>query len=162
MAKKKDKKDAIVEEAEAQARAAKDGKKKKKAKKAKKAKKVAKPKPDPEVRVAERIDAEFEEAAPADEEKKASKVDEGLEAIGKLIDHPLVADIVAAGAVAAVASLAERQVTKAKGSSSGSKETLKFAGKAAAAAMGKRFMAEMEAAKAKAATKKKGSGGEEE
>ncbi len=145
MAKKKDKKkNEILDEAEAQKRAAKKAKKKDK-------------KPKKAVRVAELV----EEEEVSSEEKKSSKVDESMEAIGKLIDHPLVADVVAAGAVAAVASLAERQVTKAKGSPSGSKETLKFAGKAAAAAMGKRFMAEMEAAKAKAA-EKKGSGSEEE
>ena len=149
MAKKKDKKkNEILDEAEAQKRAAMKAKKKdKKDKKPKKA-----------VRVAELVEEEEELSS---EEKKSSKVDESMEAIGKLIDHPLVAAVVAAGAVAAVASLAERQVTKAKGSSSGSKETLKFAGKAAAAAMGKRFMAEMEAARAKAA-EKKGSGSEEE
>ncbi|MCJ8190426.1 hypothetical protein [Sphingomicrobium aestuariivivum] len=146
MAKKDKKKNEILDEAEAQKRAAK--KSKKKEKKEKKEKKATK------VRVAERVEHE-------DDGAKKGKVDESMEAIGKLIDHPLVADVVAAGAVAAVASLAERQVTKAKGSSSGSKETLKFAGKAAAAAMGKRFMAEMEAARAKAAAKK-GSGSEEE
>lgn len=145
MAKKEKKKNEILDEAEAQKRAAKKAKKKEK-----KEKKAGK------VRVAERVDDDGEASG-----DKKGKVDESLEAIGKLIDHPLVADVVAAGAVAAVASLAERQVTKAKGSSSGSKETLKFAGKAAAAAMGKRFMAEMEAAKAKAAAKK-GSGSEEE
>ncbi|WP_265563833.1 hypothetical protein [Sphingomicrobium arenosum] len=150
MAKKDKKKNEILDEAEAQKRAAK--KAKKKAKKAEKAEKV---------RVAERVDGEDDGE---DKPNKKGKVDEGLEAIGKLVDHPLVADIVAAGAVAAVASLAERQVTRARGSAGGSKDTLKFAGKAAAAAMGKRFMAEMDAAKAKAAAKRKdeGSGSEEE
>ncbi|WP_343343182.1 hypothetical protein WJT74_07160 [Sphingomicrobium sp. XHP0239] len=128
MAKKKKKKNEIVTEAEA----AKVSKKK-----AKKARKV---------REAERIDA-----PEPDEQPSRKSLDEGMEAIGKLVDHPLVADLVAAGAVAAVASLAEGQMTRARGTAGGSKETLKLAGRAAAAAMGKRFMAEMEAAKARRA-----------
>ena len=136
MAKKK-KKNQIIDQAEA-AKVA-----KKQAKKAKKA------------REAERIDA-----PEADAPRDRKPIDEGMEAIGKLVDHPLVADLVAAGAVAAVASLAEGQMTRARGSSGGSKETLKLAGKAAAAAMGKRFMAEMEAAKARRGANE-GSGSEE-
>lgn len=113
----------------------KDLKKKKKKKKAKK---------DRPVRVAERIDAETGEKS-----KRAKLKEEGLEALGKLADHPLVADVVAAGAVAAVAALAEKKVTSARGATKGnSRMMLKIAGAAAAAAMGKRIMAEVEAAKA--------------
>ena len=133
MAKKK--KNEIIEEAEA-AKAAEPAKKKKKAKKDKKAKKV---------RVAELVEeTEHEEVGP----DSASKRKETLDKIGELMDHPLVADVVAAGAVAAVAALAENKVTSAKGHSSGSRTMLKLAGTAAAAAIGKRLKAEYDAMKA--------------
>ena len=139
MAKKDKTKNEILSEAEAA---------KKARKKAKKAEKKA--------RKLERI-----EDNPASEEAPPRKtLDESMEAIGKLVDHPLVADLVAAGAVAAVASLAEGRMTQARGTAGGSKQTLKLAGKAAAAAMGKRFMAEMDAAKARRAAKGEGAGDE--
>ncbi|MBB3764161.1 hypothetical protein [Sphingomicrobium lutaoense] len=121
-------------------------KKAKKTKKAKKEKKKAKK--EKKVRVAVAIEEETEGTS----EKKGKKgkiKEEGLDALGKLADHPLVADLVAAGAVAAVGALAEKKVTSARGKSTGSKEALKLAGAAAAAAIGKRLMAEFEEAKAR-------------
>ncbi|WP_260482242.1 hypothetical protein [Sphingomicrobium flavum] len=129
---KKAKKDG---EALAKAKAAK-AVKPKKSKKAKKDKPVEKAK---KVRIAEPMDA------PKD--KKGKKKDDRLESIASLVDHPLVADLVAAGAVAAVGALAEKKVTSARGTSSGSKAALKLAGAAAASAIGKRLMAEFEEAK---------------
>lgn len=131
MAKKKKKKDG---EAMAKAKAAKEVKPKK-SKKAKKDKKVEKAK---KVRVAEPMD---------DTQEKSGKKEERLETIANLVDHPLVADLVAAGAVAAVGALAEKKVTAARGTKTGSKAALKLAGAAAASAIGKRLMAEFEEAK---------------
>ena len=133
MAKKK-KKDG---EATAKAKAAK-AVKPKKAKKAKKAKPVR-------VAVEEEV---IEQEAPKSKTKKVK--DDGIDALSKLADHPIVADLVAAGAVAAVGALAEKKVTSARGSKQGSKAALKLAGAAAAAAIGKRLMAEFEESKKKA------------
>ena len=67
-----------------------------------------------------------------------SKAREGFDGLAKLIDHPLVADLLAAGALAAVAAIAEHQMGKRKGESSS--RMVKSAGKAAAAAMGRKLM----------------------
>lgn len=74
-------------------------------------------------------------------EKKAprrNKAREGFDGLAKLVDHPLVADLLAAGAIAAVAAIAENQLAKGKPQSSS--RLVKSAGKAAAAAMGKKLM----------------------
>ena len=140
MAKKKNE---ILEEAEA-AKAAQPETKKKKKKKAKKAAKAEKK--AKKVRVAELVaETPHEEG---EEKSSTSKRKETLDKVGELMDHPLVADVVAAGAVAAVAALAENKVTSAKGQSSGSRTMLKLAGTAAAAAIGKRLKAEYDAMKA--------------
>ena len=139
MAKKK-KKNEILEEAEA-AEAMKPKKTKKKKNKDKKAKKAKK------VRVAELVEDE-----PSLDEK--SKRKEALDKVGDLMDHPLVADVVAAGAVAAVAALAENRATQARGTKTGSRTMLKMAGTAAAAAIGKRLKAEYDAIKAESEAEK--------
>jgi len=81
--------------------------------------------------------------------KKAGKADkkaegksarrEGFEGLAKLVDHPLVADLLAAGAIAAVAAIAEHRLGKDQTSS----KMVKSVGKAAAAAMGKRLMGDL-------------------
>ena len=72
-------------------------------------------------------------------EKKASTKERGgLDGLAKLVDHPLVADLLAAGAIAAVAAIAEHQLGAGKGQSSS--KMVKSVGKAAAAAMGKKLM----------------------
>lgn len=79
-------------------------------------------------------------------EKKARKAASGsarhtaFEGLAKLADHPLVADLLAAGALAAVAVIAEHQVGSKKTASS---KMVKTAGKAAAAAMGKKLMGDL-------------------
>ncbi len=88
--------------------------------------------------------------------KKASgksKGKQGLEALAKLADHPMIADLLAAGALAAVAAVAEHQLDKKKSTSS---KLVKSAGQAAAAAIGKKLMDEFGAIKtaATAAAKK--------
>lgn len=75
--------------------------------------------------------------------KKAKDPAGGLEAIGKVLDHPLVGDLIAIGALAAVAAIAESHKSdtpKAK-----SAEAVKAAGKAAAAAIGARLLKEISA-----------------
>ena len=65
----------------------------------------------------------------------------GLEALAKLADHPIIADLIAVGATAAVAAVAERG--RNRGDKSGN--AVKAAGKAAAAAIGRRLMSEYNA-----------------
>ena len=69
---------------------------------------------------------------------KARKHD-GFDGLAKLVDHPLVADLLAAGAIAAVAAIAEHKM----GNSESSSKMIKSVGKAAAAAMGKRLMGDL-------------------
>ncbi|HVF82691.1 MAG TPA: hypothetical protein VM913_00775 [Sphingomicrobium sp.] len=73
--------------------------------------------------------------------KKADKQHGGLEAIGKVLDHPLVGDLIAIGALAAVAAIAESG--KADPVKAKSADAVKAAGKAAAAAIGARLLKEM-------------------
>ena len=80
--------------------------------------------------------------------------------IAKLIDHPLVADLLAVGAMAAVAAIADHSVKSRTGESEkGSSRAVKAAGKAAAAAVGKRLLTEVDAIKkaSKGAGPKRGS-----
>ena len=81
-------------------------------------------------------------AAPrADKKKKAGgKAKGAADALWKLAEHPMVAELLAIGATAAVAAIAE-------GSGKGKKKTassraVKEAGKAAAAAIGARLISE--------------------
>ncbi len=66
---------------------------------------------------------------------------EGFDGLAKLVNHPLVADLLAAGAIAAVAAIAEHQMGKGKGQTSS--RMVKSVGKAAAAAMGKKLMGDL-------------------
>ena len=66
---------------------------------------------------------------------------EGFEGLAKLVDHPLVADLLAAGAIAAVAAIAEHKM----GHNESSSKMVKSVGKAAAAAMGKRLFGDISA-----------------
>ena len=89
--------------------------------------------------------------------KKVSKAQKGYVALAKLAEHPLVIDLIAIGATAAVAALAGRAHD---GKTAGSKaksstNAVKAAGQAAAVAVGKRLMTEFNAVKDVAAAKKK-------
>lgn len=92
--------------------------------------------------------------------KKKGKIkaefDQGVKALTKLADHPLVHDLLAVGAMAAVAAIAERGVAGKQGltSSDGSRKAVKAAGKAAAAAIGARLLKEVGEFGAKVAAKK--------
>lgn len=80
--------------------------------------------------------------------------------IAKLIDHPLVADLLAVGAMAAVAAIADHHVKSRTGEAeAGSSKAVKAAGKAAAAAVGKRLLTEVDAVRkaSKPAKVKRGS-----
>lgn len=76
----------------------------------------------------------------------------GSEAVRKLLESPLVADLLAVGATAALAAIAEHGFGKGQGKSTS--KAIKNAGKAAAAAMGRRIGTEFDeirnASKAKA------------
>ncbi len=66
--------------------------------------------------------------------------------ITKLIDHPLVADLLAVGAMAAVAAIADHHVkTRTGEAETGASRAVKAAGAAAASAIGRRLMTEVDA-----------------
>ena len=71
--------------------------------------------------------------------KKKSKADKGVDVLWKLAEHPLVGELLAIGATAAVAAIAEGSATGKKHRSSAA---VKQAGKAAAAAIGARLISE--------------------
>ena len=73
--------------------------------------------------------------------KAKSKKSEGFEGIAKFVDHPMVADLLAAGAMAAVAAIAEHQ--RDKDHKVGSSKMVKSIGKAAATAMGRKLMSDI-------------------
>jgi hypothetical protein len=84
--------------------------------------------------------------------KKKSKVDKGAEVLWKLAEHPLVGELLAIGATAAVAAIAEGTSTGKKHRSSAA---VKQAGKAAAAAIGARLISEFADVKKPARAKAK-------
>src|SRR4030095_12809323 len=66
-------------------------------------------------------------------------------ALSKLIEHPLVVELLSVGAIAAVAAIADHNVkTRTGQGEKGSAKALKAAGKAAADAIGKRLSAEVD------------------
>ena len=87
-----------------------------------------------------KIKAKKDKGSKADKKTSAkSKKRDGFDGLAKLVDHPMVADLLAAGAIAAVAAIAEHQMGKGQSSS----KMVKSVGKAAAAAMGKRLMGDL-------------------
>ena len=85
---------------------------------------------------------------------KASKAGhKGYDALAKLVDHPLIADLLAVGAMAAVVAIAgDKSGNKAGVVSRTTSKAVKAAGTAAAAAIGKRLLDEFSDSK-KAAKK---------
>lgn len=77
--------------------------------------------------------------------KPSSKAGNAADALLKLAEHPLVADLIAVGATAAVAAIVKSKSGPA--SKSGSTRAVKDAGKAAAAAIGARLVGEFKAVK---------------
>ena len=72
----------------------------------------------------------------------------------KLLESPLVADLLAVGATAALAALAEHRYSARSGEGKGAKRALKGAVKAAAAAMGRRIANEFDEIKKSAKAKR--------
>ena len=85
---------------------------------------------------------------------KASSDKSAGEAVRKLLESPLVADLLAVGATAALAAIAEHGFG-GKGEGKRTGKAIKQAGKAAATAMGRRLGSEFEEIK-KASAKAKG------
>ena len=83
---------------------------------------------------------------------KSTKSQTGFDALARLAEHPIVADLIAIGATAAVAAIAVGMSSKS-GKTSG--KAVKDAGKAAATAIGARLMTEFQAVKDSAAEAKK-------
>jgi hypothetical protein len=78
------------------------------------------------------------------------------DALFKLLESPLVADLLAVGATAALAAIAESRYSRRSGGDARSSKALKAAAKAAAAAIGRRLSAEVEEIR-KASKKTRGS-----
>ncbi|MCA1653932.1 MAG: hypothetical protein ABR588_01310 [Sphingomicrobium sp.] len=99
------------------------------------------------------------ESKPKGEKKKKAKIkidaSNGFDTLAKLADHPLVTDLLAVGAMAAVAAIAEQGVASKTGqqAAEGSRKAVKAAGKAAAAAIGQRLLKEVGGLGAKVAKK---------
>ncbi len=82
---------------------------------------------------------------------KTGKAQSSFDAVAKLAEHPIVADLIAIGATAAVTAIAAGMSSKSGKTSS---KAVKDAGKAAAAAIGARLMTEFQAVKESAAAAK--------
>jgi hypothetical protein len=85
---------------------------------------------------------------------RRSHGDTAVDALLKLLESPLVADLLAVGATAALASIAETRHSRRTGADGKSSKTVKAAAKAAGQAIGRRLSSEFEEIK-KAATKAK-------
>jgi hypothetical protein len=79
-----------------------------------------------------------------------SKAKDAADALWKLAEHPLVGELLAIGATAAVAAIAEGS---GKSKKKASTKAVKAAGKAAAAAIGARLISEFAEGTAKKATR---------
>lgn len=79
---------------------------------------------------------------------KSDKASKGYDALARFAESPIVADLIAIGATAAVTAIAAGMTSK---SSKTSGNAVKDAGKAAAAAIGARLMSEYQAVKDSAA-----------
>lgn len=79
-----------------------------------------------------------------DRSSSSSKQSDAVDALIKLLQSPLVIDLLAVGATAALAAITESRSSRAQGAVSSNKKTLKAAGKAAAAAVGRRLATEFD------------------
>ncbi|WP_118856721.1 hypothetical protein [Sphingomonas mesophila] len=77
--------------------------------------------------------------------KSSAKGSGAADALFKLAEHPIIADLIAVGATAAVAAIVKSKSDD--GRKPGSSRAVKDAGKAAAAAIGARLMDEFKAVK---------------
>lgn len=80
--------------------------------------------------------------------KRSSRSDstqsDAVDAVIKLLQSPLVIDLLAVGATAALAAITEQRSGRAQDAVGSSKKVLKAAGKAAAAAVGRRIATEFD------------------
>ena len=83
------------------------------------------------------------------ETKRATKSTTAADVVFKLVEHPIVAELIAIGATAAVAAIAKGGTDKSGRSST---KAVKDAGKAAASAIGARLVDEFKAVKKSAET----------
>ena len=103
-------------------------------------------KPKAKKKVAKAVKA-VAKAAPKAKKKGGKKSSaNAVDALWKLADHPLVGELVAIGATAAVAAIAQQGLGKSR--KHGSTKAVKEAGKAAAAAIGARLISEFAEGKA--------------
>ena len=77
-------------------------------------------------------------------QRSSSDSDTAADVLFKLLESPLVADLLAVGATAALAAIAESRYSRRSGADAGSKKALKAAAKAAAGAIGRRLSTEFE------------------
>ena len=80
-----------------------------------------------------------------------------VDALVKLLQSPLVIDLLAVGATAALAAITETRSGRAQGARGQSGKTVKAAGKAAAAAIGRRLQSEFDEIR-EASKRSRGSG----
>ncbi|MCL6684585.1 hypothetical protein [Sphingomonas alba] len=73
-----------------------------------------------------------------------SKNKAGIKDLASLLEHPLVTELLAVGAMAAVSAIAEHGVKSRNGELKKGSKVIKNAGKAAATAMGKRLVTEFD------------------
>lgn len=104
-------------------------------------------------------DQQHEGGKPKGEKKRKKDKVEGaasFDGFAKLAEHPLLTDLLAVGAMAAVAAIAERGVASKTGqeAAEGSRKAIKAAGRAAASAIGARLLKEVGDFGSKAAAKK--------
>lgn len=76
--------------------------------------------------------------------RSSSSQSDPVDALIKLLQSPLVIDLLAVGATAALAAITEQRSGRAQGAVGTSKKTLKAAGKAAASAVGRRIATEFD------------------
>jgi len=82
----------------------------------------------------------------SESQSRSSSQSDPVDALIKLLQSPLVIDLLAVGATAALAAITEHRSGRAQGAmdARGSKKALKAAGKAAAAAVGRRIANEFD------------------
>jgi hypothetical protein len=74
----------------------------------------------------------------------SSTQSDAVDALIKLLQSPLVIDLLAVGATAALAAITESRSGRAQGAVGSNKKVFKAAGKAAAAAVGRRLATELD------------------
>jgi hypothetical protein len=74
----------------------------------------------------------------------SSTQSDAVDALIKLLQSPLVIDLLAVGATAALAAITESRSSRAQGAVGNNRKTFKAAGKAAAAAVGRRLATEFD------------------